>query len=79
MLLSSQVNSTHLQLDCARILHETLPRPVLMYGSETMIWKKERSRIRIVQMDNLRDMLGIRKMAKVPNAWIRELCEGRKD
>ena len=39
-----------------------------MYGSETMIW------IRTVQMDNLRVLLGIRRMDKVPNARIRELC-----
>ena len=39
---------------------------VLMYGSETMIWnEKERSRI---------DLLGIRRVDEVPNAWIRELC-----
>ena len=31
-------------------------------------------RIRIVQMDNLRGLLGIRRMDKVPNTWIRELC-----
>ena len=47
---------------------------VLMYGSKTMIWKKERSRIRAVQMDNLRCLLGIRRMDKVTNARIRELC-----
>ena len=35
------------------VLHESLLVPPLMYGSETMIWK-ERSRIRAVQMDNLR-------------------------
>ena len=46
-----------------------------MYGSETMLWKKkERSRVRAVQMDNLRGFLGIRMMDKVPNARIRELC-----
>ena len=45
-----------------------------MYGGETMIWKeKERPRIRAVQMDILRGLLGIRKMDKVPNARIREL------
>ena len=27
-----------------------------------------------VQMENLRGLLGIRKMDRVPNAWIRELC-----
>ena len=46
-----------------------------MYASETIIWKeKERSRIRAIQMDNLNGLLGIRRMDKVPNAWIREVC-----
>ena len=31
------VNARSLQLDCARVLHESLLVPVLMYGSETMI------------------------------------------
>ena len=31
------------------------------------------SRIRAVQMDNLRGLLGIRRMDKAPNAWIRQL------
>ena len=40
-----------------------------------MAWKeKERSRIRAVQMDNLRSLLGIRRMARVPNERIREFC-----
>ena len=64
-----------LQLECAKVLHETLLVTVLMYGSETMLWKeKERSRIRAVQMDNLRGLLGIRSIDRVPNARIRELC-----
>ena len=49
--------------------------PVLTYGSETMIGReKERSRIRAVHMDNLRRLLNIRRMYKVPNARIRQLC-----
>ena len=45
-----------------------------MYGSETMIWReKERSRVRAVQMNNLRGLLGIRRMDKDPNAHIWEL------
>ena len=52
--------------------------PVFMYGSETMIWKEERSRLGGVQMDNLRGLLGIRRMDKVPNARIRELCGVKK-
>ena len=51
----------------------------LMYGSETMLWmEKEISRIRAVQMDSLKGLLGIRRMNKVPNARIRELCEVTK-
>ena len=35
----------------------------IQYGSETMIrMEKERSRIRAVQMDNLRSLLGIRML-----------------
>ena len=37
-----------------------------MYGSETMIWKeKERSRIKSVKIDNLRCLLGVKRMNKV--------------
>ena len=32
------------------------------------------SRIRAVQMDNLKGLLGIRRMDKVPNARIRQFC-----
>ena len=53
--------------------------PVLMYCSETILWKqKERSRIRAVQVDNIRGLLGIRRMDRVPKARIRELCGVKK-
>ena len=43
------VNASDLQLECVRMLHNTVVMPVLWYGSETMIWmEKERSRIRFV-------------------------------
>ena len=68
------VNVRDLQFECARVLHETMLVTVLKYGSDTMLFKeKERSRIRNVQMVNLRDLLGIRRMDRVPNARIREL------
>ena len=35
--ISSLVNTRSLQLQCARVLHESLLVPVLMYGSEIMI------------------------------------------
>ena len=55
-------------------MHETLIVPVLMYGSETMLWKEERSRIRAVQMANLRGLLGIRRMDRYQNIRIRKFC-----
>ena len=65
----SLFNARNLQLECARVLHELMLVPVLTYSSETMIWRQnERSRIRTVQMGNLRCLLGIRRMDKVPNA-----------
>ena len=42
--------------------------PVLLYGSETMIWReKDRFRIRVGQMDNLRGLLDTRRMDTVLN------------
>ena len=60
-------NARNLLLGCARVLHKSLLLPVLSYGSKTVIWReKDRSRIMAVQMDNLRDLLGIRKIDKSP-------------
>ena len=36
--------------------------------------EKERFRIKAVQMDNLRGLQGIKRMAKFPNSQIRVLC-----
>ena len=64
-----------MQLEFARVLNESFLVPVLIYGSETMIWREnQRSRIRAVQMDNLRGLPGIKRMDKVLNAETRELC-----
>ena len=51
--------------------------PVLIYGSETILLEEEeeRSRIRAVQMDNLRGLLGIRRVDRFHNARITELFE----
>ena len=76
--IRSLVNARDLQLQCAVVLHETLLVPALMYGSELMLWKKkERFRIRAVQMDNIRGLLGIRRIDRFLNPQVRELC-GRK-
>ena len=74
--IKSLFNAMVLQLRCARVLHESLLVPVLLYGSETMILReKERSRISIVRMDNLRRVLGIKRMDSEQIARIRELFE----
>ena len=52
--IRSLFNAKNLQLECARVLHEILLVPVLVYGNEIMLWKEKRSSIRIVQMDKLR-------------------------
>ena len=47
--IRSIFNARDLQLECARVLYQTLLVPVLTYGNETMLWKeKERSRIKAV-------------------------------
>ena len=76
---SGPFNASDFQLEYARDLHDTLFVPVIMYGSETMLWReKARSRVKAVQMDNLRRLLGIRRMDRVPNVRIREFCGVRK-
>ena len=39
--IRSLVNARSLQLDCARVLHQSLLVPILTYGCETMIKRGE--------------------------------------
>ena len=43
--IRSLVSGRDLHLECARVLHKIVLVPVLMYGSETMLWKKQEPRI----------------------------------
>ena len=55
-VIRSIVNATDLQLECARVLREALLVPILMYGSETLLWKeKERSRGRVFKWTTSED------------------------
>ena len=57
------------------MLDSCIKHCLYLYGSETMLWEeKDRSRIKAIQMDSLRGLLGIRMMDKAPNARIRESC-----
>ena len=76
--IRSLVNARNLQLECPRVFDETLLAPVRMYGSETTKLKEKRSRIRVVQIDNLRGFLGILRMDRIQNARIRDVCRVKK-
>src|SRR5678815_2512779 len=77
--IKSLVNVKGLSLECARVLHEGMLLPVLLYSSETMVWnKKYRSKVQCVQMDNLRGILGVRRIDKMRNECIREMCGMKK-
>ena len=53
--------------------------PVLMYGSEKMVWmEEERSRIRVVHIDKLRSLLGIRRMYR-DTYEVKQLRKGRSN
>ena len=75
MQVPSDLNAKGLRVECAMVIYEGLLELVLLYFSERMIGReKERSRIRAVQMSRIRGLLGIRRMDRIPNAWIREFC-----
>ena len=53
-------------------LHVAMLMPVLLYTKDNDMKKKKIFRIRAVHMDNLRGLLGIRRMYRVLNAWVIE-------
>ena len=69
-----------LSLECASVLRDGKLLPVLMYSSKTMVWNKRyRSKVQCVQMDNLRGVLGVRRIDKMRNERITELyCVKKK-
>ena len=76
----SLVNTRVLQLECARVLHETLLKPVHLYGDEAMVYRlKKKAWIRAVQMDYLKGLLCIRRMDKGTKYKIKESYEGMKE
>ena len=66
--ITVMINARSLQLERGRVMHESLLMHVL-YGSETMIWREERSRIMAIQMDNLR-------VCWVSGGWIKSRMHG---
>ena len=73
--IKSLVNTKGLSMECTRVLHESMLVQTLLYGSEITVWyEKYRSRVQAVQMDNLRSVLGVRRIDRMRNERIRELC-----
>ena len=74
--IRSLVNARDLQLECSKALLMS----VLLYGSESIMWReKDRSWIRVVQMNNLRSWLGGKRMHIVPNARLESCVEWRRE
>ena len=72
MLLGLWLMPEVCSLSVLRVLHQPLFVPVLTYCSEKMLWKeREGSRIRALQIDNIRGLLGIRRMDKLSNERIK--------
>ena len=73
-MIRSLVCTMSLRLECVRVLEEGLVVLVLMYVSEALVWReKERSRIRTVQMKNLKSFFGKKGMDGISNPQFREL------
>ena len=68
--MRSLANIRGLQLECARGQHEALIVPLLLHGKEGA----ERSTVRAVHVDNIRGLLGIRRMNGVPDARIKRFA-----
>src|SRR5678816_2448976 len=77
--IKSLVDKKRLSFECARVLYEGKLLLVLMYNSETIVWNKRyRTKFQCVQMDNLKGVLGVRRIDKMRNERIRELSGVKK-
>ncbi|GBP32165.1 hypothetical protein EVAR_80933_1 [Eumeta japonica] len=56
-------------------IHNGVPIPTLMYGSESWVWqKKNESRINAVEMRSLRSICGVSRKDRCRNSDVRERC-----
>ena len=60
-------------------MYEGLLVPVLMNGNDAVVRReKERSRIIAVQLDSLKSLLDVKRIGKILNIGVRELCGMKK-
>ena len=63
-----------LQHAYARVMHDRLFVPVILHGSNTVLWKdKERYMIRATEVGNLKNLLGLRKIDRMPNTRVSDV------
>ena len=61
----------NLQLECETVMHDCLIVPVLIFVNE-----KERPMVRVLRMENIRGLLGIRSAERILNTQVRVVwCE----
>ena len=70
--IMSLVNARSIKLQCARLLHEVVLMPILLYDIETIIWKVDQA------YADGQPLLGIRRVDRVLNTQIKEFCRGMK-
>ena len=71
--IAELLNIRYLRLECARCRPEGLFLAVLIYGSKTRaLREKDRSKIRYANTDNLRGLLGISRIDRIHNAWVKK-------
>ena len=77
--IKSLVNGKSLSFECIWVLHESRLVPALLYGNEITVWyPKYRLRVQAVHLDYLRSVFGVRRIDKMRNERIRELCGVKK-
>ena len=65
--------------DALRSIHEGVLVPTLTYGCETLVWNAEaRSKVRAVEMSNLRNICGVRRIDKIRNQEVLRRCGVKK-
>ena len=76
-VIRSLVNARDMQLECARVHYETMKHCMYLFLCMALrqCYRKRRRDLGLgLYMDNLRGLLGIRRIDRVPNTRISELC-----
>lgn len=76
--IREKANAKGLNLECTRLLQESMLILTLKYSNETEVRKKKKIENKALQIDNLRGMLEVRRIEKIGNKIIRDLSSIKK-